>query len=92
MSGGKPHLAIVKSKYRPEIIDGLYRGAVAVLDEAGASHEAVEVSGSLESPESGTASCGCNHRQCQPGEIHGVDLRDGNVRKRTRTAKETLAS
>jgi 6,7-dimethyl-8-ribityllumazine synthase len=50
MSGRKPHLAIVKSKYRREIIDGLYRGAVAVLDDAGASHEAVEVSGSLEIP------------------------------------------
>ena len=50
MSGRKSHLAIVKSKYRPEIIAGLYRGAVAVLDEAGASHEAVEVSGSLEIP------------------------------------------
>jgi 6,7-dimethyl-8-ribityllumazine synthase len=50
MSGEKPHLAIVKSKYRPEIIDGLYRGAVAVLEKAAATHEAVEVSGSLEIP------------------------------------------
>jgi 6,7-dimethyl-8-ribityllumazine synthase len=50
MGAGKPHLAIVKSRYRPEIIDGLFQGAVAVLEQAGATHEVVEVSGSLEIP------------------------------------------
>lgn len=47
---GKAHFAVVRSKYRPEIIGGLYEGAKAVLDQAGATHEIIEVTGSLEIP------------------------------------------
>jgi len=47
---GKSHFAVVRSKYRPEIIGGLYEGAKAALDQAGVTHEIIEVTGSLEIP------------------------------------------
>ncbi len=42
--------AIVRSTYRPEIVDHLFEGASAVLSEAGAVYESVEVAGALEIP------------------------------------------
>jgi 6,7-dimethyl-8-ribityllumazine synthase len=46
----KPVLAIVRSKYRPEIVDLLFQGATAVLKAAGAEYSVYEVAGSLEIP------------------------------------------
>jgi 6,7-dimethyl-8-ribityllumazine synthase len=46
----KPLIAIVRSAYRPEIVQQLVNGAVAVLNAANADHEIIEVTGSLELP------------------------------------------
>lgn len=48
ISGAK--FLLVKSAYRQEVIDQLEEGAVEALKEYGASHESVEVHGSLEIP------------------------------------------
>lgn len=45
-----PHVLIVEAKYYEDIADELLRGATAVLDETGASHERVEVPGAFEVP------------------------------------------
>lgn len=50
MATGKTHFAVIRSRYRPEIIDGLAAGAIAVLGDAGVTHEVIEVTGSLEIP------------------------------------------
>jgi 6,7-dimethyl-8-ribityllumazine synthase len=43
----KNHFAIVRSAYRPDIVGMLLKGVTAVLDDAGAVYEEIEVSGSL---------------------------------------------
>lgn len=45
-----PHVLIVEARYYDAIADELLRGAKAVLDEAGATHEVVTVPGALEIP------------------------------------------
>ena len=50
MTMKKPRIAIVKSLYRPDIVDQLAAGAIAVLAEAGVEYEVFEVGGSLEIP------------------------------------------
>jgi 6,7-dimethyl-8-ribityllumazine synthase len=45
-----PHVLIVESRFYPEITDLLVEGAVAALDEAGASWERLEVPGTFEVP------------------------------------------
>lgn len=44
------HLLIIDARFYPDITDELLRGATAVLDEAGSSHERVSVPGVLEIP------------------------------------------
>lgn len=43
-------LAVIKSRYRPEIISGLYQGADTALKQANVDHQVFEVNGSLELP------------------------------------------
>jgi 6,7-dimethyl-8-ribityllumazine synthase len=43
-----PHVLIVEARYYDAISDELLRGAKAVLDEAGATHEVITVPGALE--------------------------------------------
>jgi len=45
-----PHILIVASPYYAQICEGLSEGAVAALEEAGATHETIEVPGALEIP------------------------------------------
>jgi 6,7-dimethyl-8-ribityllumazine synthase len=45
-----PHVLIVEARYYAHILDELLKGAVAALDEAGASHERVTVPGAFEIP------------------------------------------
>ena len=46
----QPHVMIVVARFYPDIADELTRGATAVLDAAGASHEVFEVPGAFEIP------------------------------------------
>lgn len=45
-----PHILIVEARYYAPISDELLKGALAVLDEAGASHERLVVPGAFEIP------------------------------------------
>ncbi|MGQ0526632.1 MAG: 6,7-dimethyl-8-ribityllumazine synthase [Alphaproteobacteria bacterium] len=46
----RPHVMIVEARYHAEISDNLARGAIAVLDQAGATYERFIVPGALEIP------------------------------------------
>ncbi len=45
-----PHIMIVEARFYEDIADELVRGALRVLDEAGASHERFPVPGAFEVP------------------------------------------
>ena len=47
---GAPHVLIVEARYYAHISDELLKGALAALDEAGASHERLAVPGAFELP------------------------------------------
>ncbi len=46
--GAPPHLLLVRAPYYRAVIDGMTAGAVRLLGEAGATHEVLDVAGSLE--------------------------------------------
>lgn len=46
----KPHILVVQSSYYDDVTDLLQRGALKVLEQAGATHEIVDVPGALEIP------------------------------------------
>jgi 6,7-dimethyl-8-ribityllumazine synthase len=48
LDGPPPHLLIVRAPYYAAVVDGLRDGAVRILDQAGASHEVLDVAGALE--------------------------------------------
>ena len=45
-----PHVMVVEARFYEEIADELCRGALAVLEEAGATHERLTVPGAFEIP------------------------------------------
>jgi len=45
-----PHIMIVEARYYPHISDELLKGALAALEEAGATHERFTVPGAFEIP------------------------------------------
>ena len=45
-----PHLAVIRSAYRPEIVGKLYEGAIIAMKTKNATHDVFEVNGSLEIP------------------------------------------
>ena len=45
-----PHLLVVEARFYDDLSDALLKGATAVLDAAGASHDVVTVMGALEIP------------------------------------------
>jgi 6,7-dimethyl-8-ribityllumazine synthase len=48
LEGPAPHVLIVRAPYYLAIADGLSRGSVRILTEAGATHEVLDVAGALE--------------------------------------------
>ncbi len=48
----KNHILIVEARFYPVIADEMKAGAIAVLEEAGASYKVIEVPGALEIPAS----------------------------------------
>lgn len=50
MARQKPHVLIVEARFYEDVAKALAEGAIAVLDEATASHERVAVPGALEVP------------------------------------------
>jgi 6,7-dimethyl-8-ribityllumazine synthase len=48
LEGPRPHLLIVRAPYYAHVVDGLRDGAQAILAEAGATHEVLDVAGALE--------------------------------------------
>ncbi len=49
--GAAPHLLVVRAPYYREVIDGMTEGALRILQEAGATHELLDVAGSFELPQ-----------------------------------------
>ncbi len=47
---GVPHILIVEARYYAHISDELLKGALAALEQAGASHERIQVPGAFEIP------------------------------------------
>jgi 6,7-dimethyl-8-ribityllumazine synthase len=50
MADRPPHLLIIEARFYRDIADELLRGAVGVLEKAGASYERIDVPGALELP------------------------------------------
>ena len=46
----KPHVLIVEARFYADIADELLKGAIATLEEAGATHERLSVPGAFEIP------------------------------------------
>jgi 6,7-dimethyl-8-ribityllumazine synthase len=51
LAGPPPHLLVVRAPYYKDVIDGMSWGAARTLQEAGASHEFLDVAGSFELPQ-----------------------------------------
>jgi 6,7-dimethyl-8-ribityllumazine synthase len=48
LEGPPPHLLIVRAPYYARVVDGLHEGAQAILADAGATHDVLDVAGALE--------------------------------------------
>jgi 6,7-dimethyl-8-ribityllumazine synthase len=48
IGGEAPRLLIVRAPYYKDVVDGMSWGAARILDEAGATHETLDVAGSFE--------------------------------------------
>ena len=51
ITGGSPHLLIVRAPYYKAVIDGLTQGAQRILGEAGATSEILDIAGAYELPQ-----------------------------------------
>jgi 6,7-dimethyl-8-ribityllumazine synthase len=51
IEGEIPHLLVVRAPYYRDVIDGMTEGAVAILREARATYEILDVAGSFELPQ-----------------------------------------
>jgi len=51
IEGKPPHLLVIRAPYYREVIDGMTEGALAILGEAGATYELLDVAGSFELPQ-----------------------------------------
>jgi len=48
VQGSAPHILVVQAPYYTGIVGGLCTGALRILDEAGATHDVLDVAGALE--------------------------------------------
>lgn len=51
VDGPSPHLLIVRAPYYRQVVDGLTLGATRILQEAGATHEVLDIAGAYELPQ-----------------------------------------
>ena len=51
VTGPAPHLLVVRAPYYVQVIDGMSWGALRILEQAGATHEVLDVAGSFELPQ-----------------------------------------
>lgn len=51
VNGPSPHVLIIRAPYYRAVADGLLTGAQRILTEAGATHEALDVAGAYELPQ-----------------------------------------
>lgn len=51
IDGPSPHLLIVRAPYYRQVVDGLTRGAEAILREAGGTFDTLDVAGAFELPQ-----------------------------------------
>jgi 6,7-dimethyl-8-ribityllumazine synthase len=51
VTGPAPHLLVIRAPYYAGVIDGMLWGATRILDQAGATHEVLDVAGSFELPQ-----------------------------------------
>ena len=58
ITGGSPHLLIVRAPYYKAVIDGLTQGAQRILGEAGATSEILDIAGHSTAMWRLAASCG----------------------------------
>ncbi|MBV9749673.1 MAG: 6,7-dimethyl-8-ribityllumazine synthase [Acetobacteraceae bacterium] len=49
--GPPPHLLLVRAPYYREVVDGMTRAAIRLLQEAGSTHETLDVAGAFELPQ-----------------------------------------
>lgn len=52
-----PHVLMIEARFYADLADELVRGAVAALDEAGATYERIEVPGALDIPTALAMAC-----------------------------------
>jgi 6,7-dimethyl-8-ribityllumazine synthase len=48
VAGPPPHVLVVRAPYYVDVVDGLRDGAQRILDDAGATHDVLDVAGALE--------------------------------------------
>ncbi len=48
VTGPAPHLLVVRAPYYTQVVDGMAWGASRILDQAGATHEVLDVAGAFE--------------------------------------------
>jgi len=51
VAGPSPRLLIVRAPYYKQVVDGLTEGAIRILNEAGATHEVLDIAGAYELPQ-----------------------------------------
>ena len=51
VTGAAPHLLVIRAPYYLQVIEGMDWGAKRILDQAGATHETLDVAGSFELPQ-----------------------------------------
>ncbi len=51
VEGAAPHMLVVRAPYYRGVVDGMTAGALRILDQAGATHEVLDVAGAFELPQ-----------------------------------------